>query len=141
MLPGLLSRVPADGPVASVTADGAHDGRACRGAILGRGADAIIPPRRNARPWKKDSPGAPGRNETLRALKRLGRTIWRRRSRYHRRSRAETRRDETRMNRMKLPGQNLVSRDFHRRTTGIRLRIAILDRFTALGIPAPQPVG
>ncbi|TFL15877.1 hypothetical protein DR046_23165 [Jannaschia formosa] len=48
MLPGLLSQIPEDEPIASVTADGAYDGRAWRDAIAGRGADAIIPPRRNA---------------------------------------------------------------------------------------------
>ena len=57
MLPGLLSQIPADKPIASVTADGAYDGRACRDAVADRGAEAIIPPRRNAKPWKKDSPG------------------------------------------------------------------------------------
>ena len=48
MLPSLLSQVPADEPIASVTADGAYDGRACRDAVANRGTDAIIPPRRNA---------------------------------------------------------------------------------------------
>ncbi len=70
--------------------DGAYDGRACRDAIAARGADTIIPPRRNARPWKKDSPGALGRNEALRAIRRVGCAIWRRWSGYHRRSRIET---------------------------------------------------
>ena len=41
MLPGLLSQIPADEPIASVTADGAYDGRACRDAIANRGADAL----------------------------------------------------------------------------------------------------
>ena len=61
-------------------------------AIVARtnGAQGSLPPRRNAKPWKKDSPGAEPRNEALRAIKRLGRTIWRRRSGYHRRSRVET---------------------------------------------------
>lgn len=89
MLPGLLSQIPEGEPIASVTADGAYDGRACRDAIADRGAEAIIPPRRNAKPWKKDSPGAGARNEALRAIGRVGRTIWRRWSGYHRRSRVE----------------------------------------------------
>ena len=75
MLPGLLGQIPEGEPIASVTADGAYDARGCRDAIADRGADAIIPPRRNAKPWKKDSPGAGARNEALRAIKRLGRTI------------------------------------------------------------------
>ena len=75
MLPGLLSQIPQGEPIASVTADGAYDGRACRDAVASRGADAVIPPRCNAKPWVKDSPGAGTRNEALRAMKRFGRTI------------------------------------------------------------------
>ncbi len=90
MLPGLLSQIPAGEPIASVTADGAYDGRACRDALASRAAEAIIPPRRDAKPWKKDSPGAAPRNEALRAIKRFGRTLCRRWSGYHRRSRIET---------------------------------------------------
>jgi hypothetical protein len=90
VLPDLLGRIPEGEPTASVTADGAYDGRACRDAIAGRSAEAVIPPRRNAKPRKKHSPGARARNEALRAIKRLGRTIWRKWSGYHRRSRAET---------------------------------------------------
>ena len=75
VLPDLLGQIPEGEPIASVTADGAYDARGCRDAIANRGADAVIPPRRNAKPWKKDSPGAVGRIEALHAIKRLGRTI------------------------------------------------------------------
>ena len=136
MLPALLSQINEGEPIVSVTADGAYDGRACRDAVALRGADAIIPPRRNAKPWKKDSPGAAGRNEALRAIKRLGRTIWRKWSGYHRRSRVETK-----MNCMKLLGQRLAARDLDRQTAELQVRSAILNRFTALGIPVTQPVG
>lgn len=136
MLPSLLSQIPEGEQIASVTADGAYDGRACRDAIALRGAEAVIPPRRNAKPWKKDSPGAATRNEALRAIKRLGRTLWRRWSGYHRRSRAEIK-----MNCLKLIGQKLLSRDFDRQTAELQIRIAILNRFTTLGIPVTRPVG
>ena len=136
VLPDLLGQIPADEPIASVTADGAYDARGCRDAVANRGANAIIPPRCNAKPWKKDSPGAAGRNEALRAIKRLGRTIWRRWSGYHCRSRVEAK-----MNCMKLLGQKLMARDFDRQTAELQVRIAILNRYTALGIPVRQPVG
>ena len=135
MLPGLLSQVPGDEPIASVTADGAYDGRACRDAIALRGAEAVIPPRRNAKPWKKDSLSARGRNDDLRAMKRFGRTLWRKWSGFHRRSRVETK-----MNCMKLLGQRLMSRDFERQAAELQVRIAILNRFTALDIPVTKPV-
>jgi hypothetical protein len=56
-----------------------------------RGATAIIPPRKTAKLCTSDTAGAVARNKILRRSKRVGRTIWRRWSRYHRRSRAETR--------------------------------------------------
>jgi hypothetical protein len=89
MLPELLAQIPPDQDIASVTADGAYDTRKCHDAIAGRGAHAVIPPRKNAKPWKADTAGAMARNEALRASRRLGRTLWRRWSGYHRGSRAE----------------------------------------------------
>ena len=135
MLPDLLGQIPSDEPIASVTADGAYDTRACRDAIADRGAGVAIPPRRNAKPWKKDSPGAACRNDALRAIKRLEGTIWRHWSGDHRRSRAETK-----MNCMKLLGQKLMARDFDRQTAELQVRIAILNRYTALGIPVTEPI-
>jgi hypothetical protein len=136
MLPDLLGQIPEGEPIASVTADGAYDTRRCHDVIAQREARAVIPPRKNAKPWKEDSPGAGVRNDALRACKRFGRMIWRRWSGYHRRSRVETK-----MNCIKLLGQKLAARDFDRQTAELQVRIAILNRFTALGIPVTQPVG
>ncbi len=44
------------------------------------------------------------------------------------------------MNCMKLLGQTLMARDFDRQTAELQVRIAIMNRFTALGIPVTQPV-
>ena len=44
------------------------------------------------------------------------------------------------MNCLKLLGQKLRSRDFKCQTAEFQVRIAILNRFTALGIPVTQPV-
>jgi hypothetical protein len=59
MLPELLDQIPPEQEIASVTADGAFDTRKCHDAIAARGAAAIIPPRKNAKPWKPDTAGAP----------------------------------------------------------------------------------
>jgi transposase len=134
MLPGLLSQILKGEQIASVIADGAYDGPACRDAIATRGAEAIIPPCRNAKSWKEDSPGARGRNDDLRAMKRFGRTLLRKWSGYHRRSRVETE-----MNCLELLGQKLLSRNFDHQTSELQVRIAILNRFTALGIPVTRP--
>ena len=95
-----------------------------------------LPPRKNAEPWKTDTAGAIARNEALRAAKYLGRALWRRWSGYHRRSRVETK-----MHCMKLMGQSLMARDFDRQVAEIQIRIAVLNRYTAFGIPITEPVG
>ena len=118
MLPELLDQIPPDQEIASVTADGAFDTRKCHDAIAARSAAAIIPPRKNAKPWKPDTPGAIARNEALRASKRFGRTIWRRWSGYHRRSRVETK-----MHCVKLLGQRLAARDFDRQVAEFQIRV------------------
>ncbi len=136
MLPDLLDQIPADQEVGSVTADGAYDTRKCHDAIADRGADAIIPPRKNARFWKPSTAGAVARNEALRASKYLGRAIWRRWTGYHRRSRVETK-----MHCVKLLGQRLMARDFDRQVAELQVRIAVLNGYTALGIPVTEPAG
>jgi hypothetical protein len=136
MLPELLSQIAAHHDVATVTADGAYDTRKCHEAIAERGADAVIPPRRNAQHWKETTAGAAARNEALRASRRLGRAIWRRWSGYHRRSRVETK-----MHCVKLLGQRLMARDFDRQVAELHVRVAVLNRFTALGIPVTEAMG
>ncbi len=161
MLPELLDQIPPGEEIASVTADGAYDTRKCHDAIrcpatvclqtvrgAERGAAAVIPPRRNAKPWKTVTAGALAivlgpmadngspRNEALRASKYLGRALWRRWSGYHRRSRVETK-----MHCVKLLGQRLMARDFDRQVAEFQVRVAVLNGFNALGIPVTKVVG
>jgi hypothetical protein len=70
--------------------DGTYDTRKCHNAIADRGSNAVIPARKNAKPWKTVTASAVAKNEALRASKYLGRAIWRNWSGYHRQSRAET---------------------------------------------------
>lgn len=136
MLPDLLGQIDPHQKIATVTADGAYDTRKCHDAIADRGAAAIIPPRKNAVPWKPTTAGARARNEALRASKYLGRSLWRLWTKYHRRSRAETK-----MNCVKGLGQSLMARDFDRQVAEVQIRAAVLNRFTALGIPVTSAVG
>jgi hypothetical protein len=137
--------------------DGAYDTRKCDEAIAARAAHAVIPPRKNAKPWKPTSAGPIARNDAVSAQRYLGRTLWRRWSGYHRRSRVEAaskpRRNKTSrdhaahnpvgqwMHCMKLLGQSLMARDFERQVAEIQIPIAVLNRYTALGIPITEPVG
>jgi hypothetical protein len=45
------------------------------------------------------------------------------------------------MNCMELLGQKLAVRNFDKQTTELQVRIAMLNRFTTLGIPVTQPTG
>jgi hypothetical protein len=127
-LPDLLSQIPIGEEIGSVTADGAYDTRKCHDAIADRGAHAVIPPRKNAKPWKTVTAGA--------AAKYLGRALWRRWSGYHRRSRVETK-----IHCVKLLRQRLMARDFDRQVAELQVRIAVLNGYTALGIPVTEAVG
>lgn len=136
MLPDLLSQIPPDQELGSVTADGAYDTRKCHDAIAARNAHAVIPPRKNAKMWKPDTAGAKALNEAVRSSKYLGRALWRSLTGYHGRSRVETK-----MHCVKLLGQRLSARDFDRQVAEIQIRAAILNGFTALGIPHTVAAG
>jgi len=123
VLPALLAQVST--PIGTVSGDGAYDTKACHAAIAAVGAEAIIPTRKNARLWKKYPPGAERRNEILKATQRLGRTIWKKWSGYHRRSLVETK-----MRCFKLLGERVMARDFDRQVAELQVRAALLNRFT-----------
>ncbi len=136
ILPELLSQIPNEQDIGSVTADGAYDTRKCHDAIANRNAHAVIPPRKNAKPWTPTSAAAVARNEAVQASRYLDRTLWRRWSGDHRRSRVETK-----MHCVKLMGQSLMARDFERQVAEIQIRIAVLNRYTTLGRPVTEPAG
>ena len=130
MLPYLLALIPEDELLYSVSADGAYDTKACHEAIAHRQATAIIPTRKNARPWAESRAGAQARNEILRATRKFGRSIWKKWSGYHRRSLVETK-----MGCFKRLGERVMARDFERQVTELQVRVSILNRFTQLGTP------
>ncbi|WP_424988056.1 IS5 family transposase [Microbulbifer sp. S227A] len=128
VLPDLLVQIPDGEPIGSVTADGAYDTRRCHTAITERQATAIIPIRKNGRPWKEDGPAAVARNDILRATRHFGRAFWKRWTGYHLRSRVEAR-----MRCLKAFGERIAARDPDRQTAEVHIRIALMNRFSALG--------
>ncbi len=42
---------------------------------------------------------------------------------------------------MKLLGQRLMARDFDRQVAEVQIRIAVMNGYTALGIPLTETVG
>jgi DDE family transposase len=102
--------------------------RTCHAAIAERGGTAVIPIRKNGRPWNEDGPAARSRNKNLRTTKHFGRAFWKRLTGYHVRSRIEAQ-----MLRLKSFGERIASRDPDRQAAEIHTRIALMNRFSALG--------
>ena len=133
VLGDLLDQIPQDEQIDSVYTDGAYDTKQCRQVIADRQAHAVIPPRKNAKPWKDTKTSSLERNELLRTVKRLGRTIWKNWSGYHRRSLIENK-----MHYIKLLGDKLRARNFQSQVNEIHARVAVLNKFTDLGRPHTQ---
>ena len=95
----------------------------------------MIQPRKNAKPWKDQQARSIERNELLKAVKWLGRSLWKMWSSYHRRSLVETK-----MHCIKLLGDKLTARSFSSQVNEIHALIAVLNKFTELGRPHIQVV-
>ena len=130
IVPGLLTQVSKAERISVISGDGAYDTRSAYEASASREAALVVQPRRNGKPWEARTTGATERNESLRAVKHLGRRLWKRWSGYHRRSLAETA-----MSRLKCLGERLSARDPARQVAEVQIRCAILNTFNALGMP------
>ena len=135
VLGDLLDQIPENERIDLVYTDGADDTKYCRQVIADRQAHAVIPPRKNASPWKDSRASSAERNELLKTIKHLGRTLWKKWSGYHRRSLVETK-----MHCIKLLGDKLMARHFKSQVNEIHARVAVLNRFTELGRPHTQVV-
>ena len=112
-MPELLDQISEVEEVGTVTVDSAYDTRRFHSAIIDRQATPGTPIRKNGRPKKEDCPAAPARNETLRANRQYGRVFLKRRIGYHDRNRNEA--------------------EMRCQTAEIQIRIALMNRFSALG--------
>jgi len=81
-----------------------------------------LPPRRIGQFWKGRTPGNLARNESLRLVKYLGRTHWKKWRGYHRRSLVETK-----MRCFKLLADRVMARDFDRQVAELQICAAILN--------------
>ena len=131
ILPDLLEQIPDE--IRQVSADGAYDRTYCYDAIDERGAVAAIPPRKDAKIWfhgnRQQAPHP--RDENLRAIRKKGRSTWKKEMSYHRRSLSETM-----MYRVKTLFTGKVSaRCPENQMTELLLDCSILNQFTHLGMP------
>lgn len=122
------------GPIKQIDGDGAYDKRKFYDTCQEQAVDTIIvPPRRDARIWQHGNCKAPPlpRDENLRQIRQVGRKRWKEESGYHRRSLAETA-----VFRFKIIfGDTLSSRTLSRQITEARIKCAVLNRMTQLGMP------
>lgn len=131
VLPDLLDQL--DDEIKQVSADGAYDSRNCYLLIGERKAQAAIPPQKRARIWQHGNTKAQRllRDENLRRIRRDGRAQWKKESKYHRRSLAETQ-----MFRLKtIFGEHVRARSFEGQAAQLLVRCAVLNRMTHLGMP------
>lgn len=118
--------------IKQLSADGAYDKEKVYQAARDKKVEKItIPPRRDAVLWS-ETPTAPHpRNTNLRRVWEVGRKAWKEESDYHRRSLAET----TMFRFKTIFGDRLAAREELRQQTEARLKCAVLNRMTRLGMP------
>jgi hypothetical protein len=127
----LLDQV--EGPLASVTGDGAYDQDTVYGAITKRDPDAavIVPPRATAVPSEAAETEPTQRDRHLRCIAERGRIGWQKASGYNKRSRVETA-----IGRYKaVIGDALRFRKDERRSTEVAIAVHILNRMQVMGRP------
>ena len=127
-----------EGEIEQVSTDGAYDHRHCYDEITARGAKPVIPPRKDAVIWQHGNCSAPAhpRDENLRHIRKHGRQKWKRDSRYHRRSLAET----TMFRFKAIFGGNLSSRTFDNQAVELFVKCAALNRMIQICKPDSYPV-
>jgi Transposase DDE domain len=136
LLPDLLDQI--DDPIVQVSGDGAYDHRACYDELMRRGANAVIPPRKDAVIWQHGNRKAPPhpRDQNLRYIRQHGRKKWKRDSGYHRRSLAET----TMFRFKTIFGERLSARVFENQAVELFIKCAALNRMIQIAKPDSYPV-
>jgi IS5 family transposase len=121
------------GRVVQTSADGAYDSWDNDRFLTEQKIVSTIPPRKGSRIRQHGNSGQPPlqRDQNLRAIRRLGRKRWAQESGYARRALAETQM----MRQKTVLGGALVSRCQQNQAAECRLRCAILNRLTHLGMP------
>ena len=132
----LLARI--QGPIASVTADGAYDGEPVYRAVSERQPDppaaVIIPPRTTAVPSSTADTAPTQRDRHIRMIRDKGRMGWQKAVGYGKRSLGEAAvfRYKT------IVGRGLRARTLPAQKTEARVGCSVLNRMTGLGMPLSQ---
>ena len=133
-LPGLLDQIPEEEEISKVGGDGGYDYQTVYKAILDRGGQAVIPPRKNAQIWYFGP--MQDRNHAIERIEEIGRKGWKQESGYHRRSIAENGFYRFK----KIFGERLSARMMPNQKVEVRIKCAVLNRMAHLGMPDSYPV-
>ncbi len=142
MVEPLLNQI--DQPIDHFAGDGSYDKRKVYDSLNRHAprAKVLIPPQKNAHIWQHGNTHAERlkRDENLRAVRKLGRKVWKENSGYHMRSLAET----TMFRFKTIFGDRLSARLLETQATQASICCAALNRMTHLGMPESykvSPVG
>jgi IS5 family transposase len=135
-VPDLLEQV--ENPIEGVGADGAFDRREVYQELERRGAQAVIPPRRDAVIQRHGNTAGPrlARDENPRRIRRIGRAAWKEESGYHRRSLGET----AMFRRKTIFGSGVASRRPGQQAKEIGIGCRALNIMTHQGMPVSERV-
>jgi hypothetical protein len=132
-IPDLLKKMPEGTNIKRITGDGIYDAWNCYDTAAQYGATFLTPPRTNAviLPDEKGRADHP-RTQAIRDCEKLGRTPWKIKTGYHRRSLAETA-----MYRFKTTfGEKMFSREFKKQKIEALIKANVLNTFRSLAAPA-----
>jgi hypothetical protein len=136
MVEPLLDEVK--GEIEKMAGDGAYDKTKVYAVLKKKKIKAIIPPQKGARIKKHgNSRGRPlARDKNIRAIRKLGRKQWKKKTNYHRRSLAETA-----IFRYKIVfGGKLRSRTIKMQEIEVKNKCRLLNKMTQLGKPESYAV-
>ena len=116
--------------IGSMRGDGAYDKKKVYKELSGCKSKACIPPRSNARLDRCGAFGLAGRyrNEAIIAMRKGDLDGWKERTKYHRRSLAETAMFQIKQ----IFGDKLKARNFDSQVVETRIKVTILNRFIAI---------
>jgi hypothetical protein len=127
----LLDQV--DGPIASLTGDGAYDQEGVYSGVVARHPEAavIVPPRSSAVPSETAETAPTQRDRHLQAIAETGRMGWQKASGYNLRALVEAAVSRHK----RVIGDTLRSRTDRRQATEVAIAAGVLNRMLELGHP------
>ena len=118
------------------TTDGAYDKTAVHDLLTARGADLVVPPKKNARVSRHGPPGVRARNVTVESVLEVGLRAWKKQGGYPRQARVENAFSRYKQ----LIGGRLRGRNYAMQATELGLAINVLNRMLDPGAPRSEPI-